>query len=227
MAKQCPSCQQLLDETARFCPICGASVEEVQSLDAPIELPEGQMPPPLLPDTPPLGGRLQGSAINLPPLPGQPPNVLKPAFLGGVALGVLSALPLVNCCCLLWLGGGGLLAVFLLRQEYAGEIAAGLGAKVGFIAGMIGALFWQILELPISYITSSQRTEQIEQILRNQNFPAETLQFVEKFLSLLADPFNPFVLIFGLIFKAVACGVLTTCGGVLGAAFWGKPKNDT
>jgi hypothetical protein len=224
MAKQCPSCQQLLDETARFCPICGTSVEEVRSLDAPIELAESQLPPPLLPDTPPAGARSPHATFQPPPLPGEPPSVLKPAFLGGVALGVLSALPLVNCCCLLWLGGGGLLAVYLLRQDYAGEIAAGLGAKAGFLAGMIGALFWQILELPISYITSSQRTEQIQKILQNQNFPAETMQFVEKVLSLLADPFNPFVLLIGLIFKAVACGILTTVGGILGAAFWGKPN---
>jgi hypothetical protein len=126
----------------------------------------------------------------------------------------------------LWLGGGGLLAVYLLRQDYRGEIAAGLGAKVGFLAGMIGALFWQVLELPISYITSSQRTEQLEQLLQNPNFPAETVQFVEKFLSMLADPFNPFVLVIGLLFKVGACGILTTLGGILGAAFWGKPTKD-
>ena len=226
MAKQCPSCQQLLDETARFCPICGASVEGVRSLDAPVEVPESQLPPPLLPEGSPTGTRPHDSTFHPPPLPGEPPSVLKPAFLGGVALGVLSALPLVNCCCLLWLGGGGLLAVFLLRQDYAGEITAGLGAKAGFLAGMIGALFWQILELPISYITSSQRTEQVQRLLQHQNFPAETLQFVEKFLALIADPFNPFVLLVGLIFKAIACGVLTTLGGVIGAAFWGKSNKS-
>jgi hypothetical protein len=226
MAKQCPSCQQLLDETARFCPICGASVEEVRSLDAPIEVPEGQLPPPLLPEGSPAGTRPPDSSFHPPRLPSEPQSVLKPAFLGGVALGVLSALPLVNCCCLLWISGGGLLAVYLLRQDFAGEIAAGLGAKVGFIAGMIGALFWQILELPIAYITSSQRTEQLQQLLQNSNFPAETMQLVEKVFSLMSDPFHPFVLLVGLIFKGVACGILTTLGGVVGAAFWGKPKNQ-
>lgn len=225
MAKQCPSCQQLLDETARFCPICGASVEEVRSLDAPIELAEGQLPPPLIPDVPGMGASSHGAGFHPPPLPAAPPSMLKPAFLGGVTLGVLSALPLVNCCCLLWIGGGGLLAVYLLRQEFVGEITAGLGAKAGFFAGMIGALFWQILELPISYITSSQRTEKLQELLQNQNFPAESLQFVEKFLSLLGDPFNPFVLLIGLVFKAVACGILAMLGGILGAAFWGKPKS--
>jgi len=222
MAKQCPSCQQLLDETARFCPICGASVEEVRSLDAPIELAEGQLPPPLLPDTPPTGARSQDGAFHLPPLPSEPPSVLKPAFLGGVALGVLSALPVVNCCCLLWLGGGGLLAVYLLRQDYAGEIAAGLGAKAGFLAGMIGALFWQILSLPISYImTSPETVQQIQESFRPLNVPEQFLELVVWFLT---NPLNPLVLLIGLVFKAVACGVLTTLGGIVGAAFWGKPK---
>src|SRR5262245_57338782 len=169
MAKQCPSCQQLLDETARFCPICGTSVEAVGSLDAPIHLKENQLPPPLIPEQP----RSGSPVISLPPLPQQEPSLLKPAFLGGIALGVLSALPLVNCCCLLWLGGGGMLAVYLLRQDFPGEITANLGAKVGFLAGMIGALFWQVLELPLSFFTSTHRVEQIRELLQNQDIPSE------------------------------------------------------
>jgi len=220
MAKQCPSCQQLLDETARFCPICGTSVEAVRSLDAPIHLKEDQLPPPLIPEYP--GSQpTSGSSGISPPLPQQEPSLLKPAFLGGIALGVLSALPLVNCCCLLWLGGGGMLAVYLLRQDFLGEITANLGAKVGFLAGMIGALFWQVLELPLSFFTSTHRVEQIRELLQNQDIPSELL---ERVLSLLGDPFNPFVLVFGVLLKAVACGILTTVGGVLGASFWGKPK---
>jgi hypothetical protein len=222
MAKQCPSCQQLLDDTARFCPICGASVEQIRSLDAPIRLSESELPPPLIPDAP--SGPVAGSSASFPPPPlPQAPNLLKPAFLGGVALGVLSALPLVNCCCLLWLGGGGMLAVYLLRQDFLGEIDAGLGAKVGFLAGMIGALFWQILELPIAYITSPQRIQQIQDLLQD-HIPSEVLQRV---LSLLGDPFNPLVLVIGILFKAVSCGVLTTLGGVLGSSLWGKPKSPT
>lgn len=120
-----------------------------------------------------------------------------------------------------------MLAVYLLRQDFPGEITGGLGAKTGFLAGMIGALFWQVLELPISYLTSSQRVQQVQELLQNQNLPPESMQIVEKVLSLMGDPFNPFVLIFGILFKATACGILTTLGGVLGAAFWGKPKSPS
>ena len=90
MAKQCPSCQQLLDETARFCPICGASVEGVRSLDAPIEVPEGQLPPPLLPEGSATETRSHDSTFHPPPLPGEPQSVLKPAFLGGVISSTMS-----------------------------------------------------------------------------------------------------------------------------------------
>lgn len=156
-----------------------------------------------------------------PPLPvSGPPNLLKPAFLGGLTLGLLSALPLVNCCCLLWIGGGGLLAVYLLRQDFAGEITAGIGAKIGFLAGMIGALFWQILELPLAYLTNPRRVEQLEELLQNREIPP----WIESMFSLLSDPLNPFVLVGLLSFKALACGLLTTLGGIIGAAFWGKPR---
>jgi hypothetical protein len=71
---------------------------------------------------------------------------------------------------------------------------------------MIGALFWQILELPISYIMSTQRTEQIQQLqqlLQNQNLPAEILQFVEGYWGTHSILFSDG----GLVFKAFACGI--------------------
>ena len=45
---------------------------------------------------------------------------VQPAVLGGVFIGVLSALPLIsagNCCCCLWVIGGGVVAAYLLQQS--------------------------------------------------------------------------------------------------------------
>jgi hypothetical protein len=124
---------------------------------------------------------------------------------------------------LLWPGGGGLAAFLtpgLCRRDYRWfGCQSGLSRRDDF-----GALFWQFWSCQYPATTSSQRTEQIQQLLQNPNFPAETMQIVEKLFSLLADPFNPFVLLVTLVFKGVACGILTTLGGVVGAAFWGKPK---
>ena len=46
---------------------------------------------------------------------------LQPAFFGGLFIGVLSALPIINignCCCCLWVIGGGVLAAYLMQQNY-------------------------------------------------------------------------------------------------------------
>jgi hypothetical protein len=221
MHKHCPSCHQLLDEAVQLCPICGTLVSDVQSLDAPVRIADGQLPPPLIPE---------GTGQSVPPSLHHPapglidPNLLKPSFLGAIILGVLCAVPLVNCCCFLWVGGAGIVAVYLLRQEYGGEISPGIGAKLGFLTGILGALFWQVLELPISYIKSPEAARQLEELLKNQSIPSQALPFVEKIMEIAKDPFNPLLLLIGISFKLFACAILTTLGGVLGAAFWSKPK---
>jgi hypothetical protein len=223
MHKHCPSCHQLLDESVQLCPSCGTSVGDVQPLDAPVRIAEGQLPPPLIPDGP--GQAAPPPATFHYSTPGSiGPNLLKPSFLGAIILGVLCAVPLVNCCCFLWISGAGIAAVYLLRQEYGGDISPGLGAKLGFLTGILGALFWQVLELPISYIKSPEAASQLQELLKNQNIPSEALPFVEKFMEIIKDPFNPLLLLIGISFKLFACGILTTLGGILGSALWSKPK---
>src|SRR5205814_1251056 len=66
----------------------------------------------------------------------------QPALIGGLVMGVLSALPLVNAaniCCCLWVIAGGAVAAYLLQQNQTMPIAPGDGALVGLFAGIIGA----------------------------------------------------------------------------------------
>jgi hypothetical protein len=68
---------------------------------------------------------------------------LQPALLGGVFIGVMSALPIVNagnCCCCLWVLAGGALAVYLRKQNSTVPITAAEGALVGLLAGVIGGV---------------------------------------------------------------------------------------
>ena len=59
--------------------------------------------------------------------------MLRSAALGGIFIGVLSALPVVgaaNCCCCLWIVSGGALATYLEVQQKNRTLTAGEGANV-------------------------------------------------------------------------------------------------
>ena len=73
---------------------------------------------------------------------------LQPALLGGVLIGVLSALPLVstlNACCCLWVIVGGVLTTYLLQERSLVPVTAGSAATAGLLAGIIGAVVASVL----------------------------------------------------------------------------------
>ncbi|MDO8680687.1 MAG: DUF5518 domain-containing protein, partial [Acidobacteriota bacterium] len=75
------------------------------------------------------------------------PAKTQPALLGGLAIGVLSALPVIslaNCCCA-WILFGGALAAYLMQQNHPEPVNAGDGAIVGLLAGIVGAFVWLVL----------------------------------------------------------------------------------
>ena len=67
----------------------------------------------------------------------------QPALLGGLLIGVLSSLPIVqagNICCCLWVVCGGLLTVYLQQQDKAEPVETGDAVLGGLIAGLVGAV---------------------------------------------------------------------------------------
>jgi hypothetical protein len=80
-----------------------------------------------------------------------PAPKLLPGLLGGLFIGVLSALPLVslaNCCCL-WVITGGFLAAWVQQQNYEPPITIGDGAVAGLLAGFFGGIVHYLVALPI------------------------------------------------------------------------------
>ena len=78
-------------------------------------------------------------------------NKLKPALLGGLIVGVLSSIPLLNYCCCIWGIGGGALAGFLYIKSSPVPVKVGEGAVVGVLSGIIGAILYWIIGVPIAY----------------------------------------------------------------------------
>jgi len=69
-----------------------------------------------------------------------PAPKFQPALFGGLFIGVLSALPIINIgnCCCLWVIGGGVLATYLMQQNHPYPIAAADGALVDEIGHVRG-----------------------------------------------------------------------------------------
>ena len=78
------------------------------------------------------------------------PLKLQPALFGGLFIGVLSALPIINIgnCCCLWVIGGGVLATYLMQQNHPYPISAADGALVGLLAGLIGGCWARCSRFP-------------------------------------------------------------------------------
>lgn len=85
-------------------------------------------------------------------------NKVKPAVIGGVVLGLLSAIPfvnIVNVCCCLWAILGGMLASHLYVKNSTTPATAGDGAIVGAIAGAVGAVISLIIGIPLSIVSGA------------------------------------------------------------------------
>jgi len=154
------------------------------------------------------------------------PDKIKPALIGGAALGIASAIPLLNClncaCCALVIGGG-FLAAFLYLQE-AGpspEPLYGDGAIVGLLAGIVGAVASSIVAIPIQLMTAG---------LGLAGDPGEILQSLEEagvelpsiaeqaISSMGGGGFAFTAIVIGLFFNLGIYSVFATLGGILGAA---------
>lgn len=148
---------------------------------------------------------------------------LQAPILGGLFIGVLSALPVVgagNCCCGLWIVSGGVLAAYLDQQNDPRPTTVGRGALAGFIAGLIGAIVWLVVSIPLDVVVAPLREamfEQVARIVREANPEAQGIFDQLEGGSMAGGYAIGFFLM--LFFGAL----LATLGGVLGAAFF---KND-
>jgi len=151
---------------------------------------------------------------------------LQPALLGGILMGVLSALPFVslgNCCCCLWVVSGGLLAAYLLQQSQPAAIEMGDGAGVGLLAGVIGAVAATVLSVPINLTMGPMQQRILERVVENvPNMPAEMR---DAFQNAQARGVGAMASAFSFVVMLVAGMVFSTVGGIIGTVIFrrGKP----
>lgn len=158
------------------------------------------------------------------------PDKLKPALIGGVALGVASSIPVLNCfncfCCALVIGGGLLAAYFYFRKvPPSPQVPYGDAALVGLLAGVIGAVvcvvfaaFFQLLFTQLGF-QPGMGLEQLEQVLAEADLPPE----VEDWLYTLASgQLSGATLLIQFGIDLVICPIFAMIGALIGAALFHK-----
>jgi hypothetical protein len=155
------------------------------------------------------------------------PRKLQPALLAGVAIGVLSALPIINVanlCCCAWVLFGGALAAYLMQQNHPIPITAGDGALVGLMAGIVGAIVATLISIPLTIATGPFQAQIIERILEGaRDMPPEARDILESFR---AGPAVGIGLIFSFFAMLVAGCFFGLIGGVIGALLFRKGTPD-
>jgi hypothetical protein len=146
---------------------------------------------------------------------------MQPALLGGLFIGVLSALPIIqlcNCCCV-WIVGGGMLAAYLQQQNQPAPLRPLDGARAGLLAGIAGAFVWLIVTQVLDLVLGPLREQVIGEVLRtSRDMPPEVRSWLE---SVSAQEGGGYV--FGFMLMLVFGSLASALGGVIGAAYF---RND-
>lgn len=159
-------------------------------------------------------------------------SFLKSALIGGVALGVLSALPLlgaVNCLCCAWVIGGGMLAAHLYVKDSPNPVTLGTGVLLGLLAGVIGAVVDTLFTIPLHMALSGSAlmTEQLRGLA--DEFPNLPVEWRDMMRSLASGgtAMGSFLFVVGAFLKLVVYGIVAMLGGALGVAVFEKRKIGT
>ena len=153
-------------------------------------------------------------------------NKVKPAVIGGVVLGLLSAIPFVNfvnICCCFWAILGGLLASYLYVKNSPVPANAGDGAIVGAIAGAIGAVIYLVVGIPLAIVSGSAMRSIFINLM--SSIDPNQADLVRRQLEAQGDNISG-VIVQSLI-GAVLLLVFAVIGGLIGIPLFEKRKGGT
>jgi hypothetical protein len=139
-------------------------------------------------------------------------------LLGGLFIGVLSALPIVNIanCCCLWILTGGAITAYLAQQNDPRPIGLMTGARLGFRAGVVGAVVWLFASAAIDVMVAPLQQSAADLMLRNATeIPPDVRSWLE---SVGRSASIPAQMIFGFLFQLFVAAPFAALGGLLGAA---------
>lgn len=220
-----------MEDGVPFCPQCGAPQIRVMATPPPpgrsasdrsasdIVLERRPELRATLPTLRPLGSSGAWRAANL------------AAGLGALAcliVAVLTGLPQVGF--LLWMLGGGMLAVMIYRRrQHLGPMTAALGARLGAMAGLMGFVIFGLLSLVqmLAMRGTGQLQTALEQALKAsaaRSGNPEAQQMVQQFLT---PQGMRTLLVLGILLMLVLFLAASSLGGTIAAVLSGKKETGS
>ncbi|HEX8282505.1 MAG TPA: hypothetical protein VF588_04085 [Pyrinomonadaceae bacterium] len=141
---------------------------------------------------------------------------LKPALIGGVILGILSAIPAVNYCCCIWAIVGGIIAANIYIKQSPTPVQPGDGAVLGAIAGGIGVVLIFVLGIPLNLILGAA----LMPLLQGMVPPDQA----EQMNQMMAAGVGIASAIKSALIVSVLAVIFSAIGGLIGVAIFEKRK---
>jgi hypothetical protein len=141
---------------------------------------------------------------------------LQPALLGGLLIGVLSALPFVSMCCCLWVIAGGVLTTYLLQERLTTPVTAGDATVAGLIAGIFGAILSTVLSQLLALARGVEFTDAINEMIGQGRLPPEMTGALEQ----VRDMPPAFFIIGSLVVSLFIYPIFSMLGALLGVALF-------
>ena len=145
-------------------------------------------------------------------------------LLGGLFIGVLSALPIVNLanCCCLWIIGGGAITAYLAQQDDPRSLGLMAGARLGFRAGVFGAVVWLFASAAVNVMVAPLQQSAADLMLRNAtDIPPDVRTWLESVGNSASMPMR---MVFGFFFQLFVAAPFASLGGLIGAALFARPS---
>ena len=159
-------------------------------------------------------------------------DFLRPAITGGLALGVLSSIPLIgslNCVFCLWAQAGGGLAAWLLNMQRPGGLKYSDGAFGGVFSGLIGAIVATVINIPVQMLVMTpERVADVERSMEEflRQFPNLGPEVREAMLRYLQPGFDLSRTLFLLLVYMIMFGLFAMIGGIITTAILSRRRLD-
>jgi len=150
----------------------------------------------------------------------------QPALLGGLFIGIMSALPGVNignCCCCLWVLSGGMLSTYLLQSRQDAPVETSEVMVQGLIAGAVGGVLSGIISVALQPLIGPWQQQIAAQMMERLQtaLPPENRTQFEEAMRQQGSASTRVEILRSLMFVPISAA-FATAGAALGLAFFRK-----